>query len=544
METFRFLGFAFASADLLVEIDSVGAVTFAVGATHGLPIASEAQLLGKTWRTLVAATDHDMVAALFDGLEDRRVGPVTVELNTTGSGARQFAALSACRLPPQTKISCAFALHAPKPLWARADLDGEGYQDRAGFETLARSALSAAATIGQDLDLALVEMPGLNDALAALGPGKASALLRRFAGALRAEGYGGSPAARLSPERFAVIRKRGSAPEAMQRRLDLALARTGAEVHAQACVMPVEAGVGSLDRSLRALRYTIERFATSGSPGLVGATLDQAFSQSVQQTLAEAGEFGAAVKARRFNLVYQPIVSLRTGQAEHYETLVRFEEDTSPYKLIRMAEELDLILELDLAIADQALQRLAQDPSSSLRLAVNISGRSIMDPWFVSEVRRLTERHAACARRLMFEITESVHIEDLAQADRHIQQLRADGHVVCLDDFGAGSSSYAYLQKLHVDIVKIDGRYVKQLAEDGRDAALVRHLVNLCRDLGVTTIAEMISNQAIEDAARQAGVDYGQGFHYGAPSPEPAYRPEPATRVMAGKRRGTVEQWG
>jgi EAL domain-containing protein (putative c-di-GMP-specific phosphodiesterase class I) len=97
--------------------------------------------------------------------------------------------------------------------------------------------------------------------------------------------------------------------------------------------------------------------------------------------------------------------------------------------------------------------------------------------------------------------------------------------MVCLDDFGAGSSSYAYLQKLHVDVVKIDGRYVKQLAEDGRDATLVRHLVNLCKELGLATVAEMISTPEVEDAARAAGVHFGQGYLYGQPTSEPTFTP-------------------
>jgi EAL domain-containing protein (putative c-di-GMP-specific phosphodiesterase class I) len=301
----------------------------------------------------------------------------------------------------------------------------------------------------------------------------------------------------------------------------------------------VEPGPGAVDRSLRALRYAVENFAGKGVDGLAGNSLNEAFTRSVQQTLAEAGEFGAAVKARKFTLVFQPVVSLKTGRAEHFETLVRFQDDTSPYKLIRMAEELDLILELDLAIVEQTLQRLAAG-AKVLRLAVNISGRSIMDPWFIAEVRRLTKAHS-CAERLIFEVTESVAIDNLAQADRHIQLLRGDGHQVCLDDFGAGASSYAYLQKLHVDVVKIDGRYVKELAEEGRDTALVRHLVNLCGELGVTTIAEMVATPAVEAAVRKAGVDFAQGFLYGQPSSEPRFEAKP---ISSAKRRGAVEQWG
>jgi EAL domain-containing protein (putative c-di-GMP-specific phosphodiesterase class I) len=89
-------------------------------------------------------------------------------------------------------------------------------------------------------------------------------------------------------------------------------------------------------------------------------------------------------------------------------------------------------------------------------------------------------------------------------------------------------------------VVKIDGRYVKELAEDGRDAAMVRHLVNLCDELGVATVAEMITSPAIEDAARAAGVGFGQGYLYGQPNADPQYTPRLKDNP---KRRGEQAQW-
>src|SRR5436190_3722137 len=452
LDRYRFLGFAFATADLLIEVEPAGLIVFAVGAAQGLSAKSAADLVGRDWRDLIAEQDHAMVDAMLAGLEAGRCGPITVAL--AGGSEPRYVHLSACRLPPQTNISCAIALEAPTPIAARTRTDADGYQDQIGFEALAKTVLSAAAAVGQDLDVALIEMPGMAAALDTLGPTKAASLLQRFAGALRAEAFAGAPAGRLGPERFAVIRPRGETAERVRRRLGLALAGdpNARDLTPQPHLMAVEGGVGVLDRSLRALRYAVDSFASEGVSGLAGATLNEAFTRSVQRTLAEAGEFGAIIKARRFNLVFQPIVDLHTGRCRHFETLVRFEEDTSPYKLIRMAEELDLILELDIAIAEQALRIIQKCPRKDLKLAVNVSGRSIMDPWFIAEVRRLTANYGVAPQRLVVEVTESAAIDDLTVADRNIQHLRADGHLVCLDDFGAGASSYAYLQKLHVDV--------------------------------------------------------------------------------------------
>lgn len=543
MNRYRYLGFAFASADLLFEVEpGSGSIAFAVGATGGLAAGSEGDLVGRSWRDLIAPSDQTMVECMFAGLEAGRCGPVPITLSPLVGSSKRFGSLSMCRLTPESNISCAANLNATHPVTEDVDLDADGYVDRVAFEQVAKTLVTAAATVGQELDVALIEIPGLADTLADAGPRKASAILQRFSGALRAEAYAGGPAARLADDRFAVVRPKGREPERIHHRLTSAMAAGGMAMDIAPKILPIEPGVGALDRSLRALRYAIDNFAAEGASSLTGASLNEAFNRSVQRTLAEAGEFGEAIKSRRFNLVFQPIVSLTTGELGHYETLVRFHEDTSPYKLIRMAEDLDLILELDLAIAEQALGRLKADKTQKLKLAVNVSGRSIMDPWFVSELRRLAEPVADAGKRLAVEITESVEIENLSIANRHIQQLRGDGHTVCLDDFGAGAASYAYLQKLHVDVIKIDGRYVKELTEENRDSALVRHLVGLCRELEVETIAEMITNEAVEKAARAAGVDYGQGYFYGEPVATTSYQPRP--KPINGRRKGLLEQWG
>jgi len=148
-----------------------------------------------------------------------------------------------------------------------------------------------------------------------------------------------------------------------------------------------------------------------------------------------------------------------------------------------MAEELDLIEELDYAVFERASEEL--DGHNKLRLAVNISGRTITSPAFIKKVTTLAKAKHSWTGRMMFELTESAHIDDLALADKHIQVLREHGCLVCLDDFGAGAASLAYLQQLRLDVVKIDGRYIRELQHGKREATFIRHLVQMCGDLGV-----------------------------------------------------------
>ena len=222
-------------------------------------------------------------------------------------------------------------------------------------------------------------------------------------------------------------------------------------------------------------------------------------------------------------MVFQPVVCLATGDLHHFEGLARFNGDESPAEAIRLAEELDFIAAFDRAMFRRAAETLGT--LRSVSIAVNVSGRSLLQTGFVGELIAMTERRPGIRKRLLVELTETHLIEDLGEADRRIAELRRAGHVVCLDDFGAGAASLDYLRRLRVDMVKLDGRYMRERLEDPRDAAVVAHVVRLCHALGSTVIAEMIETKAAAHAARSLGVDYGQGWIFGRPQADLAWPP-------------------
>ncbi len=533
VDRFRFLALAFASADLLFEIGEDAAIGFAAGAGKRIAGKDDSELVGRPWSELVAEHDRPVVEALLAGLVDgERRGPVEIELAPGDDSLPRRAGLSAFRLPQMApRISCALTL---------SDRAGKGAAcgellGRADFEILANNLIDVARADGVQLELGLVELAGLDRQRTRLSPDLAAALHRQVTGALRAESYSDA-AAHLGDQRFAVLRKKGESPEALARRLSRVL---GAALEPAAQTVPVDA-MASPGRMMRALRFSLDKFLADGEPAQAN-TLSDVVGQSVEKTVAEAGLFGAIVRERRFKTVFQPVISMADGSVHHHEVLVRFDGDRSPYAMIRMAEELDLIEQLDCAVADEAAAKLRGDRTGKLRLAVNVSGRSIVSPSFVEMISRLCQG-GDLKGRLMVEVTESAAIDDLRRAQRHIAALQALGLKVCLDDFGAGASSFTYLQQLNVDVVKIDGAYVRELATSGRDDAMIRHLVGLCHELKVDTVAEMVETQAIEDMLRKAGVDYAQGWLYGQPAHQPSYpAPRPSTATV--RRRGAVETW-
>jgi EAL domain-containing protein (putative c-di-GMP-specific phosphodiesterase class I) len=532
------LGFAFASADLLIEVAPTGKIAFAIGAAVVLSGRSEQALIGRRLDSFLDPQDQPLVQALIASADPSgRHGPVVARLAADGSEETAAVAISVCRLPQNGDVvSCALSR-------AAAPVTGEGeggLHDRQSFEAVTKSLFETARATGQALELSFVEVGGLDEAARAPAKDGGPSLAARLAGMLRAQSHGGAAAAQLDDAHYALVRGAGEAPEQLASRLErlISLVDAGGAVKVDARAMALR-GEASASQVVKALRYALDDFIEGGVGAVLPHSLQDAVSQSVRHTLKKANALGAAVAERRFDLVYQPVVTLATGELHHHEVLVRFGEDQSPFPMIRMAEELDLIEELDLAVAQRAAVEMARDPK--LRLAVNVSGRTITSPEFVAKMTALLKARRTLKGRLMFEVTESAAIDDLGLADRHIQALRALGCEVCLDDFGSGAASLAYLQQLSLDVVKIDGRYIRELQHGGRESTFIRHLVRMCSELKVKTLAEMVENARAEEAVRLAGVDYGQGYFYGAPTPKPqVIVPGP----VAARRVGAVDSWG
>jgi EAL domain-containing protein (putative c-di-GMP-specific phosphodiesterase class I) len=499
-----------------VEVAPDGVIAFALGASEALSGTAETALVGHNWADFIEPVDRRMLAMLLEGLEPgRRAGPVLVRL----SAPERAATLTALRLPQnQGAVSCALAQARYEPALFEGRL-----ADRAAFETLTRDLLGVANGAGKELELSLVELVGLSAARSDSSPDAREEMEAQLTAMLRAQAWGGAAATELENDRFALVRTKGETPDAFAARLGRLMGKvTEAPIAPSAGAM----GVGGIDRPqqvLRALRYALDGFSRQGSEWPMPANLADALNLAMDKALTEAGVLGAAISDKTFRLAYQPVVELQSHKVHHFEVLVRFGEDESPFPQIRMAEELDLIEALDFAILERAVGVLAPDPE--LKLAVNVSGRTIISPAYIERAVKLSKDHPEIAGRLMFELTESAAIDDLALADRHLQALRAAGCEVCLDDFGAGAASLAYLQQLHFDVLKIDGRYIRDLQFGSRGATFIKHLVDMSRELGMKTLAEMVETSTVEDAVRRAGVDFAQGWLYGLATDAPVAPP-------------------
>lgn len=227
-----------------------------------------------------------------------------------------------------------------------------------------------------------------------------------------------------------------------------------------------------------------------------------------------------AVAGGNLVLHAQPIVDLRNGQVTQAELLVRLIDRDRPSGLIApgeflpAAERYDLVAPIDLWVVSRALQ-LAKDHC----VEINLSGRTISSPEHVAAIERLVAASGAPPQNIIFEITETAVVENLAAARRFAERLRAAGCLFALDDFGVGFGTFTYLKHLPVDYLKIDIEFVRNLVEDPIDRHVVHAMVAVASGFGIKTIAEGVEDQATLELLENMGVDYAQGYWTGRPVP-------------------------
>ncbi len=234
-----------------------------------------------------------------------------------------------------------------------------------------------------------------------------------------------------------------------------------------------------------------------------------------------------AVATESFVLFYQPILDITHGTTAHYEVLLRMQDNDgtlmAPGAFIEIAEKTGQIHAIDHWVLKTAISslrdQLQDDPT--VTFAVNLSAHAFMDPELLPLLRRGLEETGVPADHLIFELTETAALSDFAAACSLMEQIRHMGCKFALDDFGAGFSSFYYLKQLPVDYVKIDGSFIKDLANNPDDRILVKAMGEIAHGFGKKTVAEFVENAETLELLREYSIDYGQGYYIGRPGAEP-----------------------
>jgi diguanylate cyclase (GGDEF)-like protein len=405
--------------------------------------------------------------------------------------------------------------------------------------------VKAALAVRQaELAVLFIDLDDFKTVNDSLGHSAGDELLVSVASRLRACLRPEDVVARLGGDEFAVMVEDGRNAEAAAVKvaqrimeafaLPVGVGSESMSVHVSVGIAVSRGGAGSAEGLIQDADVAMYRAKTSGKGHF------EVFHPTMRTAVLERDglkeELRLAIERRQLTLYFQPIAELGTGAVVAEEALVRWEHPrrglVGPADFVRLAEETGLILSLGQYVLEEACRQARQRQARGDHVAVhvNLSAVELRDPELVERVRATLAEAAIDPRSLVFEITESVLLDDADRVKATIAELRTLGVRFALDDFGTGYSSLSSLHTLPFDLLKIATSFVEGLARGEREASFVHMIIELAASLGVAVIAEGIETQEQTDALLGLGCDYGQGFHLGRPAP---VEPELRLRVAA-----------
>jgi diguanylate cyclase (GGDEF)-like protein len=387
-----------------------------------------------------------------------------------------------------------------------------GLPNRRGLQRALDLAIEEAERVGKPVSVAFLDLDGFRRINDVLGAAQADRLLRLTGQAWRQVLPALATLARSGGDEYGVVLP----------------GRTSAEAQT------VIEGIQALLPEEQTCSAGIAELHTGDTASMLLSRADSALQQAKRSgrartyvdvhSGAQSREMVDALPAGEFTVVYQPIVDLASGVVVGAEALLRWthpERGTiPPVEFIPLAEESGFILDLGRWVLQAAcLEAAAWDWAENPRISVNVSGRQLHDLNFVPDVRKILAETGLPPTRLVLEVTESMLEADAPVALAALEALRADGVRIAVDDFGTGYSSLSRLDRLPVDILKIDRAFVMALRPDTAVAPVITAIVALAHALGMSTVAEGIEEPYQAAALIAHGCGAGQGWLYGRPGP-------------------------
>lgn len=528
----RFLSFSFATSDLLLELDKNGNVQYALGAVQGLTGSKDAnELNGTHWLELFKKKDRMVLKVMLKKAQPgQRCGPTLVSLKD-GKKAHNII-VSAIKMPgkPETYISVATGNAIINQIGQLAkDYEENKPLDKESFIDAAQEVLKMASDLGEEADMTLIDIPGANFAEKRMGDKAWKKMSSELTKLLCENSLDGETAAHLGGGRYSVIHGAELNIDELTQNINTLSKEhdplgEGIEIKTKT----VSTDMSDMDErdATRALFYTLNEFEKSGTDITI-KELNSGFKAFITANTQKIQEFKKILQDLDFSMHFQPIVNLQTWECSHYEMLCRFREGNT-FEWIMFGEDIGMASELDIAVVRRSLGYIdSKRKDTDENFSINISGQSIANDEFLMQLELEIDNYPHLKNRVIFEITESTQIKDLDKVGSVVEGLRADGLKIALDDFGAGSASFQYLSSMHVDFVKIDGKYIRNILNENRDLIMVKNLTQMCKDLDMKVVGEFVENKEIADTLKGLGIDYGQGYYFGKPLAGPGYtKPE------------------
>lgn len=579
----RFLAFAFASADLFLEISLDGKITYTNGAAKGITGIDPKDLKEKNWLDLFAPEEHAKLIKIKDNAkEGLRCGPHIFRLDK--SLKKTTGVLTGIRLPDFESFYITLSISntlaeeaiearqqerpediAPQPkeeafddsvynqgefkeeefddsVYNKGELKEEEFDDSIynqgeyEEEEFDDSIYNQGEFIEEaETNFEFAEENKIETAITTFELGKNNAIpkdawpsmLGKIANLLNKESINKKAAAQLSDHLFTIIHNNKKDIEGLRLEIENITKEADPEQNG------VEVKIKTIDSNLniikpheasRALHHTLNDIATSGTDTVV-ETLDKATQKLVIENKSKIKEFTQILDRLDFDLRFQPVVDLRTREAHHYETLCRFKTGNT-HDWIMFCEDIGMAPQFDRALTEMAMNFVHYKAGvTRTRFSINISGKSIEDPKFFKSLQEILHKRDL-VNRVMFEITGVNQVRDLTRLRSFVQDLQSEGYEIALDDFAFGPRSFEFLQKLSVDYVKTETKCLRHILQSDQAEAIMRDIVKLCKDLNTKVIAKPIETEEQVELLKKLGIGLGQGYLFGKPENRPSYVPK------------------
>jgi diguanylate cyclase (GGDEF)-like protein len=353
-------------------------------------------------------------------------------------------------------------------------------------------------------------------------------VIAAIARVIRSKLRGGDTIGRYSSNKFGIILN-DCGPGAMRVAAERFIkAVREATIETSACPLSASISIGAVllpdhaGTAHQALSHSLQALDTAKQcrPEAYSAFEPSAAKETIRRrniTIAE--EVITALDENRMLIALQPIVSTETCEPDLYECLLRMQRPdgalVSAGEFIAVAEQLGLSRLIDRRTLELAVDVLAKHPA--IRLSVNVSSLTATDHEWLVTLHRLTGGRRSLTERLTIEITETAAIHDLDLSINFVDTLKELGCRVAIDDFGAGYTSFKNLKILDVDMVKIDGSFVKNLLEEPTNRVFIKTLVEIAQTFGLDTVAEWVADEETALICADCGITHMQGFYFGRP---------------------------
>lgn len=229
-----------------------------------------------------------------------------------------------------------------------------------------------------------------------------------------------------------------------------------------------------------------------------------------------------AIEEKKIVPYFQPIINTKTGKIECCEVFSRIETDKgilNAREFIEVAERLGAISKLDLILMEKVFEKVKNEGYKGY-LFINLSTKSLILSEFIPNIVKLAKQYDIDNSKVVFEITERDTVKNISLLEKFVDNLKFEGFGFSIDDFGSGLSSFYYVKRFPIDFVKIDGDFIRSMVHSEKDMAIIKTMLVLAKEFNIKTVAEYVENKDILDAIKALGIDYGQGYYIGTPSPD------------------------